>query len=279
MGENVKIGDKVRITTYQCGAEVGEIVIVTNVYEDGTIAYRGDVKGCDYGASRGYYEKVTDDTVDRITADIAQMAVRLAAAEREIAELKRYAPLTAVADNSPFDDGPYIAIERTQRRTRDDMAPNRLDRDAVIAQAKRDVAELALDDKHNDVRRKRSGKDGPFYLYDGAYGTYPEYVINRDKRTVVCLLRGYVGHTVLSRGIAKCDPDDCFNVHIGKTISLRRALGIEVPEEYANAPQPTKYRAGDVIRLPNGSLYTCRHDHAYIPSNELCVDDSREVAQ
>src|SRR5699024_6527622 len=74
-----------------------------------------------------------------------------------------------------------------------------------------------------------------------------EFVVNKEKRTVVALLRGWGSGTIVKRGIAKCAPKDCFNVHIGKAIALRRALGLEVPDEYLNAPQPTEVREGDIV--------------------------------
>jgi hypothetical protein len=75
------------------------------------------------------------------------------------------------------------------------------------------------------------------------------FVINKEKRTIVALVPDAFRYPIKirSRGIAKCDPSDCFNVHIGKAIALRRALGLEVPTEYFNAPQPTEVRVGDVI--------------------------------
>lgn len=72
-----------------------------------------------------------------------------------------------------------------------------------------------------------------------------EFVVNRGKRTVVAL-RYYCG-MVVNRGIAKCAPDDTFNVHIGRAIALRRALGLDVPDYYVNAPKPTEARVGDVV--------------------------------
>lgn len=128
-----------------------------------------------------------------------------------------------------------------------DALPSFASRDDVIAKAKRDVAALALADKYNEVRRKESGKEGPFYLYDSVYGTYAEFIVNSDKRTVVCLLRGYTSHDVLTRGIAKCAPGDVFNSHIGRAIALRRALGLEVPTECTNAPAPREPRVGDIV--------------------------------
>ncbi|MGG1641848.1 hypothetical protein ACIFQM_11240 [Paenibacillus sp. NRS-1782] len=73
-----------------------------------------------------------------------------------------------------------------------------------------------------------------------------EHVVNRDKRTVVAIIRCTCdGH--ITRGVAKCAPGDVFNAHIGRVISLRRALGLDVPAEYLNVPQPTEVRVGDVV--------------------------------
>lgn len=94
-----------------------------------------------------------------------------------------------------------------------------------------------------------------------AYNT--EYIVNKEKRTVVVLLRGFNAGDVIEKGIAKCDPDDCFNVHIGKAIALHRALGLEVPKEYLNAPQPTDVRVGDVVEyrwIDGSDLYTIDRD-------------------
>ncbi|MGE7271382.1 hypothetical protein ACQKK5_07970 [Brevibacillus panacihumi] len=107
-------------------------------------------------------------------------------------------------------------------------------RDEIVERAKADVAELALDDEWNQDRRRESGKQGPFYLFDGVYGTYAEFIVNRDKRTVACLLRGCSSHKVRSRGIAKCAPGDVFSEEIGKVIALYRALGLSVPSIYTN---------------------------------------------
>lgn len=74
-----------------------------------------------------------------------------------------------------------------------------------------------------------------------------EFVVNRDKRTVVALVRGLISGKIVARGIAKCAPNDVFNAHIGRAIALRRALGLEVPAEYLSVPNPTEVRVGDVV--------------------------------
>lgn len=109
-------------------------------------------------------------------------------------------------------------------------------RDEIVEQAKADVAMFCSDLFAPDV----------------------EFIVNRKKRTVVALLRGCMSGNVQERGIAKAAPSDCFNVHIGKAIALRRALGSAVPDEYLNAPQPTEVRVGDVLS------WTAFKDEVYV---------------
>ncbi|MCA0117385.1 hypothetical protein LCD32_00040, partial [Bacillus sp. RSS_NA_20] len=69
---------------------------------------------------------------------------------------------------------------------------------------------------------------------------------------------------IRERGISKCAPNDCFNAHIGKAIALRRALGLEVPSEYLNVPQPTDVRVGDVVNYRNAYVLEVVDD-SHIP--------------
>ncbi len=152
-------------------------------------------------------------------------------------------------------------------------------RDRIVAQAKKDVEEL---------------KDSRFGLYIvGPFVCKAEFIVNKDKRTVVALLRGIHSGRVRGKGIAKCAPGDCFNVWIGKAIALRRALGLEVPSEYLNAPQPSEVRVGVVIRFTSpgewyGKVETISgFNHKGRPlthetpgfideENYVIIDDSRE---
>jgi hypothetical protein len=132
----------------------------------------------------------------------------------------------------------------------DAPATRQLTRDDIIEMAKRDIE--ALKTSHYPTREK-------YYVARNLSYTPAcdaEFIINRDKRTVVCLLRKrYEKTRVVSRGIAKCHPDDCFNAHIGRAIALRRALGLEVPEAYLNAPQPTEVKRGDIVYLRHVNEY------------------------
>jgi hypothetical protein len=119
-----------------------------------------------------------------------------------------------------------------------------LTRDETVEKAKRDVEEYTFTMGYT--------ASTPYSKFNRIF-TEPEFVVNREKRTVVVLVKpkfAKSGTSIVARGIAKCDPSDCFNVHIGKAIALRRALGIDVPSEYLNAPQPTEVRVGDVVGYP-----------------------------
>src|SRR5690625_1093116 len=153
-------------------------------------------------------------------------------------------------------------------------------RDSIVERAKGDMSGLIPDDPLFK---------GKYYITYGRMICDVEFVINREKRTVVALMSGHSSGYIHSKGIAKCAPGDCFNVHIGKAIALRRALDEEVPEEYLNAPQPTEVRVGDIVNNPkwyiekpyvvcqiiNGEAYD--HDESYAFVEELTIhDDSRE---
>lgn len=165
-------------------------------------------------------------------------------------------------------------IERTTSKS------SQQQRDEIVERAKRDVDDL------KDV-------DGLYTVESGGsfnYACYSEFIVNKEKRTVVALLRGKTSAKVRAKGIAKCHPNDCFNVHIGKAIALRRALGLEVPDEYLNAPQPTEVRIGDIVEYKGYKVEVCGYnDNRYmdyrkgtcqlgsIVSNKgKIIDDSRD---
>src|SRR5690625_588026 len=123
-------------------------------------------------------------------------------------------------------------------------------RDEIVERAKKDVKELSttyLSTAKGHLVSfwpKECEKDGFARVHN------VEFVVNREKRTVVALIIKCNSGEVVYRGIAKCAPGDCFNVHIGKAIASRMALGLEVADEYLNAPQPTEVRVGDIVRSP-----------------------------
>jgi hypothetical protein len=127
-------------------------------------------------------------------------------------------------------------------------APVQTARDTVVAQAKEDVEKLVQHGKVLDYDFVSQGNDtcrSHFYAVD--------FQVNGKKRAVTAIVRRTDGQgnpprlqTVKHVAVAKCEPNDCFNEFIGKAIALYRALGIEVPDELLNAPQPEGKQSGDI---------------------------------
>lgn len=216
---------------------------------------------------------------DQIAENIAALTAKVQALESRVAALEDERKLVKVA-SGPVDITPPSFVKSPQEI-----------RDEIVERAKADVKALG---------KYHIGGPGKTLYVVGGRGPYTaEFVVNRDKRTVVCLLRLHGVSTVEHRGIAKCAPNDVFNAHIGKAISLRRALGLEVPAEYLCVPNPESVRVGDVIawtRQPGAYYEVVRDrsgnrafkkgndvypdDYEYITPgrNVLVIDDSREGA-
>jgi hypothetical protein len=129
----------------------------------------------------------------------------------------------------------------------------KLTRADVVAKARRDVEELLS----RNYAQSCGDPLSLWFVSDG--GTYTvlhecKFIVNREKRTVVALIEDIRYSEIVSRGIAKCAPDDCFNEDIGKAIALRRALKLEVPDEYLNAPQPEGVCIGDIVEWFDSSV-------------------------
>lgn len=115
------------------------------------------------------------------------------------------------------------------------------------------------------VKRAKEFVEGVIYdLYDGdRYDYYNvlrlsgpmsiKFHVNDKKKVVTALLfhKHLNGTPPRYKGFAKCAPNDCFNEYIGKAIALHRALGLGVPQEYLDVPNPTEIRVGDVVSLVN----------------------------
>lgn len=123
----------------------------------------------------------------------------------------------------------------------------KLMREDVVARAKEDVESLIGIGRSYD----RPKEEGNATLQKHFYSV--DFVVKQNKRKVTALVNRVSFRRIPANpfpdnvGRAVCLETDCFNVHIGKAIALRRALGLEVPEEYFNAPQPTGVRIGDVV--------------------------------
>lgn len=182
------------------------------------------------------------ETLAEVGRKLSRMNVDLRVAREDIVLIEE-----GVAEHIREVEARVAALEEAGKRSKPEKSARPLTRDEVIAWAKADIAELE--------RTRREGvphvEDGRMCGYrpksDGGYDTV-HYEVNREKRTVVALIKtDYLYPKIWARGIAKCAPGEVFNVHIGKAIALRRALGLKVPDEYVNAPQPTEARVGDIV--------------------------------
>ncbi|MEN3817253.1 MAG: hypothetical protein AAG110_09905 [Bacillus velezensis] len=117
-------------------------------------------------------------------------------------------------------------------------------RDEIVEQAKADVEGIREHGfYHTSIDSSKGNETYQVKVY------YVEFIVDSKERKVTALVRRLNDKTPRHVGRAKAAPNDCFNVHIGKAIALRRALGLAVPDEYLNAPQPTEVRVGDVIEV------------------------------
>lgn len=145
------------------------------------------------------------------------------------------------------------------------------ERDRIVERAKADVEGL---------------KYGRHYAVESGHHRNlcrMEVIVNKPKRTVVVVLKRVNSGKVRARGIAKCAPGDCFNLHIGRAIALRRALGFYIPRDYLEAPQPTEARIGDVISVKGvpqpfrvrGAYEQGVYENRKHFGNSKIIDDSR----
>jgi hypothetical protein len=237
-----------------------------------------------------------------VTEDIRKL-------EREVAALKTQTPAQTARQ---FADKVTESIAESlahPAKTAAEIAQAR--RDEIVERAKSDVKDLRA-----FAGVYLSGSGGMhFWPYTSEYTAYVplhtvEYVVNRDKRKVTAIIKSMRHGRVYAVGRAKCAPNDVFNVHIGRAISLRRALGLEIPAEYLSVPKPTEIRVGDiiesadcggivytqtVIKIEGNKLYGWRDDSGFrnpncytyrdcgdknggLCTNPKVIDDSREEA-
>ncbi|MCP9020189.1 hypothetical protein [Bacillus velezensis] len=157
-------------------------------------------------------------------------------------------------------------------------------RDEIVEQAKADVEGLREHGfYHTGIDSSKGNETYQVKVY------YVEFIVDSKERKVTALVRRLNDKTPRHVGRAQAAPNDCFNVHIGKAIALRRALGLTVPDEYLNTPQPTEVRVGDVVRgkyeeqikeIEDGKFRYISGYYDFIDSADLTIiDDSREEAE
>ncbi|WJM65268.1 hypothetical protein [Bacillus velezensis] len=265
------------IVTEKRPAKVGERVLITKPSPMGKQSYKtGDIFIVNHENTPAFGGVRTSDVTGFIGPKEYEVIVNNEIKNEEADEMKidlnamGYDELLAHGDavmeaikKRTFQEG-FQAAKQVQRKLAKMKTSinTQARRDEIVEQAKADVEKLA-------------NKYGYYY----AYGRNPkaEFIVNCEKRTVVTILRWIADGQIVARGIAKAAPSDCFNVHIGRAIALRRALGLTVPDEYLNAPQPTEVRVGDVVRGKYADYYyqLCREGELGDDSYEAKI---REIA-
>jgi hypothetical protein len=142
-----------------------------------------------------------------------------------------------------------------------DLEPiKQLTRREIVEKAKADVADIIA-----KAKGSKRNHDGNYTFREKV--TYVKFNVNREKRTVAALIYSNIDDKLLEKGIAKVAPDDVFNVDIGKAISAHRAYGLDVPDEYLNAPKPEGVAVGDTIIsrgiLSGKGIVTAVRPHGY----------------
>lgn len=118
-----------------------------------------------------------------------------------------------------------------------------LSREDVIQKARdfvKEVQEDAYKHGHDYI-------EGASELYN-RYVTKSEFVVNKEKRTVVAIVKYRYGDRIVSRGIAKCMEEDVFNEDIGKAIALIKAYELPYMKDFFYAPQPTSVVPGMIVK-------------------------------
>lgn len=95
------------------------------------------------------------------------------------------------------------------------------------------LTQTAIDDVEDLISKPQlpySHWGGTRHKYLPNYYNPIEVVINKEKRTVVALMKE--GKKVVRIGKAKCHPDDSFIPEIGTVIAVRRLFELEIPEKY-----------------------------------------------
>jgi len=184
------------------------------------------------------------EAVAKLTLKNADLALQLKVAREDIVLIEE-----GVSADIKRLEAEVAALKRVKESARPSVS-TAVTRDDIIERAKRDVAELVrtprdINWQHPHFWPKIDGERTNWTPMQRV-----DFVINPRKRTVVAIIRflpAYRNGEVFAKGIARCAPDDVFNSHIGRAIALRRALRLDVPQEYLKTPQPTEAHVGDIV--------------------------------
>ena len=159
--------------------------------------------------------------IDRMSWNVYEDNFQRTTSTIEVFEVVDY------VDEMPLEDVPVILTANQQREKLNQRA-----REFVEGLKRNGTFDGVEKDYYVNYRRRNS---------------VVEFVVNKEKRTVVAIARNPRIKVINSKGIAKCMPGDVFNEWIGKAIALARALEIDIPQEFIDAVQPDTPVVGQVV--------------------------------
>jgi hypothetical protein len=241
------------------GYKTGDAAVVTSIDYDGFgTFYKAEKEGGGYVTVYAKEYRVLEPVESAPVSDplsakpaLDQAAELIAKLTTRVASLERRVTMLEVANAKPIprrvtQERPSVTVaEVTADLAQRAKEARQRKRDDIVKRAKEDVAKLIADARGDNIGAWESIPA----LVDAGHGTI-KFAVDRQKRKVTALafLRyASNGNIPEFTGRSFCAPGDVFNSHIGRAIALRRALGLEIPEEYVSAPQPTEVRIGDIV--------------------------------
>ncbi|MCL9628282.1 hypothetical protein [Bacillus subtilis] len=136
-------------------------------------------------------------------------------------------------EKSLFQSG-YREAKKHARliKKKNELKKNQRLREKIIEEAKEDVKQL--------LERNKQLK-----TFDVSFTVHSSKdILNRW--SVIATAKSHTSNKEFIES-AVCADGECFNIHIGEAVALRRVLGLEVKDVYLNVPQPTEVKVGDTI--------------------------------
>lgn len=244
-----KVGDKVRVINADgikpnaARFKNGEIAKVTGSSEYGVVIERkSDGKSIGVWTSElGCIELVSPKPTKNQRISALEKEVETLKVEIEALKAAQKPPVTVIAD----------AIKRYKECTPNEQASANEKRKAIIDEAK------AFVEKYEKACRsmlRYEGDTGNGIINNVSMNIVFE--VNVEKRAVTALFYARTDGILRTKGIAKCNPSDVFNEHIGKAIALGSALGLDV-SKFEKAAQPSEVVVGHIIDTePAGGSWT-----------------------
>lgn len=266
------VGERVIVTGERATFAIGKVFVVEVV--DWACPAAGLRNG--HNAIDGHYRVLEPvESAEPLSAKPApdQAAEIIAKLTTRVASLERRVTLLEVTNAKPI---PRRTTKPEQHPSFTKCAvksPQEI-RDDIVKRAKEDLNELS-NGYGNYIFREPRTRIGHICEV--------EFVVNRDKRKVTAILRGVNSRKVYSVGRAVCSVGDVFNMHLGRAISLRKALNQPIPPEYFEVPNPTEARIGDYVKTYGSLKFTVTQEFSVHDVTRLMalggasiIDDSRE---